>query len=241
MTISIEWDGNPVRQQFGNCNTVADGVATLPNGKRYRINATATRGCRKPEIALRHLPSGRAVPDSHLATVRAAALEAWAAILEPMRAAYVADAQARDAAFMAEQSVTATLEAFTDDEFSKYAAIREDEGQRDLAARFRRERRMAVATIAAALARGYSISVFDCEETTVFQSTDAIAILSAMFTTDDDRLTLYRADGSRVGWFWFVYGNDGWDVISDYSVSPETTEIYETVLGPLSDAIEAGR
>lgn len=103
MTISITWDGAPIRQSFGKCNIVADGVAELANGKRYRINASASRYFRDPEIVLRNLPGGRYVPDNQLATIRAAALEAFTAILAPMRAEFVARARAADEAYMAEQ------------------------------------------------------------------------------------------------------------------------------------------
>jgi hypothetical protein len=37
---------------------------------------------------------------------------------------------------------------------------------------------------------------------------------------DDDWLIAYK-DGAKFGWARFVYGNDGWDVISDYSVNLE--------------------
>lgn len=107
MLIRIEWDAQPVRQMFGACNVVADGVATLDDGRRFRINATATRACRKGEIVLRYLTEakrGAEVPAAAMADVRAAALASFADLLAPMRAAFVAEAQARDAAYMAERA-----------------------------------------------------------------------------------------------------------------------------------------
>lgn len=97
------------------------------------------------------------------------------------------------------------------------------------------ERKIARAFIRSALKAGYSISVFDCEEFTLRRSTDEKAILGAMFTTDDDRLYVHIR-GSKIdsewerdphkitsyfGWVWFVYGNSGWDVISDYTTNLE--------------------
>lgn len=94
----------------------------------------------------------------------------------------------------------------------------------NVAVRQRIEREIAEAFITQVLAAGYSVSVNDCEETTLENSTDKAAILGAMFTTDDDRLYVHRANEvypAHFGWAWFVYGNDGFDVISDYSTNLE--------------------
>lgn len=93
--VSITWDSAPVRQAFGACNVVFDGVATVA-GKRYRINGTATRGARKPEVMLRYLTaakSGQIVPESALQNVRAAAVASALELLAPMRAELVAHAR----------------------------------------------------------------------------------------------------------------------------------------------------
>jgi hypothetical protein len=82
------------------------------------------------------------------------------------------------------------------------------------------ERQIAQKVIADALAAGYALDVFDSEEYAIEKSTDADAILEAMFTTDDDRLFFHK-DGKRVGWVWFIYGENGWDVINDYTVNLE--------------------
>lgn len=61
-------------------------------------------------------------------------------------------------------------------------------------------------------------------------------ILSGMFATDDEYLRVYE-NGKPVGWVHFVYGNDGVDVISDYTVNLE-----EVLTGSLrmADRIDAG-
>jgi len=84
--------------------------------------------------------------------------------------------------------------------------------------RKRLERQIARHTIKAALAAGYTLGVYDCEEITLENCADAGKVFDAMFTTDDDKLLFYR-DGQRIGWVWFVYGNDGYDVISDYTTN----------------------
>lgn len=104
----------------------------------------------------------------------------------------------------------------------------------------RREQKMAEALVDECLNRGYVISVNDGEEWVVVRSNDRAKILAEMCATSDDTLVVRRMDGSKVGWFWFVYGNDGWDVISDFSANPICDEIWETVLSPLSEKLEEG-
>jgi hypothetical protein len=82
------------------------------------------------------------------------------------------------------------------------------------------ERQIARKVIADALAAGYAIDVFDSEEYAIEKSTDPEAIIKAMFSTDDDRLYFHK-DGKQAGWVLFIYGNSGWDVISDYTVNLE--------------------
>lgn len=52
------------------------------------------------------------------------------------------------------------------------------------------------------------------------------------FQTDEDKLFFYKPDqekGTYYGWVYFVYGNDGHDVISDYTTN------LESVLKPVND------
>ena len=57
------------------------------------------------------------------------------------------------------------------------------------------------------------------------------SILDKMGETDEELLEVFTQEDHtrRVGWVWFVYGNDGWDVISDYSLN------LEDVLKPVND------
>ena len=51
-------------------------------------------------------------------------------------------------------------------------------------------------------------------------STNVKEILAAMFATDDEYLLFYKpGENRRIGWVRFVYGNGGWDVISDYTTN----------------------
>jgi hypothetical protein len=70
---------------------------------------------------------------------------------------------------------------------------------------------------------GYGITVNGGEEDTVVNSLDHNEVLNAMFTTDED--WLYAVDpktGIQQGWVRFIYGNDGPDVINDYTINLDT-------------------
>lgn len=113
MQISVEWDGRAIRQAFGACNIVADGVATLADGRRFRINASASRAGRKPAVTLRYMTAakrGAEVREGAMSEVRAAALASFAELIAPLRAEFIAKAQAADAAYMAERAATLASE-----------------------------------------------------------------------------------------------------------------------------------
>jgi hypothetical protein len=86
------------------------------------------------------------------------------------------------------------------------------------------ERKIATAAIQALLKAGFAISI-DNGGDTYERSTSEKAILENMFQTDEEHLYVekpQRAGGWRTfGWLYFVYGNDGWDVLSDYTVNLE--------------------
>jgi len=88
-----------------------------------------------------------------------------------------------------------------------------------------------------ALALGYTVSVCDGEEWTVKRSTKPGEILAAVRTTDEDYLAFRTADGTYVGKVFLVYGNEPYEVISDYSAN-EATEALLKGANTLADRIE---
>jgi hypothetical protein len=93
-------------------------------------------------------------------------------------------------------------------------------------ARQRLERMIARRVVLDGIRAGYSLSVDNGgDEDEIVKSTKAKDILEAMFATDDEKLYFYKGD-TCVGWVWFVYGNDGYDVVSDY-----TTNLEEVMKG----------
>ena len=76
------------------------------------------------------------------------------------------------------------------------------------------------------LAAGFALSVYNSggenNEYEIERSQDREAILAAMYLTDEDRLYVHEAGQEKPhAWVYFVYGNDGWDVINDYTVNLE--------------------
>jgi len=85
--------------------------------------------------------------------------------------------------------------------------------------RIKTERKIVTALIDHALAEGYDLAVFD-GETRHPATRDRRSIINAAMETDEDRLLLHK-NGDLIGVVCLVYGNDGHDVIADYSVELE--------------------
>lgn len=105
-----------------------------------------------------------------------------------------------------------------------YDGVPLKKGERcDTCRRIAREGQVFRRTAKHLLKLGYELGVFDCEEITVRNSRDLKQLEEAAFTTDDDKLLVYRPGAPQhFGWVWFVYGNSGWDVIADYTINLET-------------------
>lgn len=116
--------------------------------------------------------------------------------------------------------------------FTIAANTAKDNGWKEGAARMTTEGKIAGKLITALLAAGYTVDMNDGEETTVSRSTSHDEIMQAMFTTDEDILIARDSAGKQVGNVYLVYGNDGYDVISEYSLS------LEAVLAPVEKYAE---
>jgi hypothetical protein len=93
------------------------------------------------------------------------------------------------------------------------------------------EAKIARKTIDVLLEAGYSLSVDNGDGDEVApESQTALEVSKLMGETDEDYLIASK-DGKK-SWVFFVYGNSGWDVISDY-----TTDL-EAVLEPVSQYAE---
>ena len=99
--------------------------------------------------------------------------------------------------------------------------------------RQRIEKAVINALLITAIQQGYTVSVDNGEYISTKRSTDRKVILADLMACDEESLILHK-DNKRARVF-LVYGNDGWDVIVDYSLSIEhLMESAERV----SDAIQ---
>jgi hypothetical protein len=78
------------------------------------------------------------------------------------------------------------------------------------------------AFVKTALKAGHTLGVFDGEEVVLKHSSSYKAVMAAIMSTDDDYIFVYpvgATTGPRIGWVRLIYGNSGWDVISDYTTN----------------------
>jgi hypothetical protein len=99
-------------------------------------------------------------------------------------------------------------------------------------------------TVDALLAAGYALAVSDGGDLRPEKpSRDREVVLRELMETDDDFLGVWKLTTGVTGltehtdlpngWVYFVYGNDGWDVINDYTVN------LEPVLAPVNAYVDS--
>jgi hypothetical protein len=98
----------------------------------------------------------------------------------------------------------------------------------NLERRIQLEKRIARRVVRDLLAAGYVITVNNGgDENEIPYSQDYSEIIKAMFATDEEHLITripYEFGGTvriKESFVFFVYGNDGWDVVNDYGTSLE--------------------
>lgn len=86
------------------------------------------------------------------------------------------------------------------------------------------EREIVGIVVADAIAAGYAVRLFDGESWAGPRTEKADEIMTQIQATDEERLYVYTFDQGakpvRLGSIFFVYGNDGYDVINDHTASP---------------------
>jgi len=93
------------------------------------------------------------------------------------------------------------------------------------------ERLIGTQIIDDALKLGYAVSINNGgDDHEIARATDREAILENMFAADEDRIIFHEIlDGKprmiSCGWVLLIYGNDGYDVISDYVVNNVTEKV----------------
>ena len=91
----------------------------------------------------------------------------------------------------------------------------------DIERRMAAERAVARRVVSDLIAAGYSLDLDDGgDELVVRRSVDVDEVCAAMHTVDEEMLVARgNTTGKRGGVVNFVYGNDGWDAVNDYSVT----------------------
>ena len=97
------------------------------------------------------------------------------------------------------------------------------------------ERAIVIKTINALLKAGYCLQ-FDSMATEAMEhgpTRDKQILMDAAMEVDDERLYVYsdmpKDNPTFVGWVYFVYGNDGWDVISDYTTNLDHVPEFKAI------------
>jgi hypothetical protein len=83
------------------------------------------------------------------------------------------------------------------------------------------EKEIATAVVVALLNEGFTLAVDNGDNNgKEYEIVSRIAtrVVTALFETDEAHLYAVK-DHKPIGWVYFVYGNDGWDVISDYTTN----------------------
>ena len=91
------------------------------------------------------------------------------------------------------------------------------------------ERRIVRMVVRQAIDNGLSVTVCDGDDCPVVKSLDFSNIMASVMATDSDTMVLWDAHGDIFGMIWFVYGNDGYDVISDHTDTARMIEFLAPV------------
>lgn len=91
----------------------------------------------------------------------------------------------------------------------------------EISTRIAIEQKIVRRIVKEALQAGYTVSVYDGETWALKHSDNCKIINAALFSTDFDTLLLRDKAGNNQGSIYCIYGNDGYDVISDYSIALE--------------------
>ena len=105
------------------------------------------------------------------------------------------------------------------------------------------ERRIVRAVAKDALKQGYTVTIYDGEGPDALaldKSTRQADIMAAIMTTGED-LMVFHKDGKRAGVVYFIYGNDGYDVICDHTANDATYAIIKRADEIAKKAADDGR
>jgi len=100
------------------------------------------------------------------------------------------------------------------------------------------ERQIIKALVNEAFKRGFTKIIIDNggDDEEQITCTDTKEVMASIRQTDEEHMFFVHPDNPKMSWVFLVYGNDGYDVIADHSLS--LNEMIET-LDPLIHTLEA--
>jgi len=110
----------------------------------------------------------------------------------------------------------------------------------NISTRIKLENKIVFLTVQSALDLGFTVEHSDGEAITIATPDEENRALSfkrlmgEVQQCDEEYLTIKDDKGLRVGIVYFVYGNDGWDVIHDHTVNDD----MEKILAPANALAE---
>lgn len=104
------------------------------------------------------------------------------------------------------------------------------EGKRMSKAVRKIERMIVDAVVEDAIKAGYELQVVADGEDMTERTTDGAAIIAMLMDLDDAHLIYRKPETPKENhdaWVRFVFGNDGWDVINDYTANLDKLELLK--------------
>lgn len=107
-----------------------------------------------------------------------------------------------------------------------------------LANRIRMERAIIRALTSAMIKRGYDVTVDNGEDRPVKRSVKVTEVMREIAATDEEYLIFAKDGIARAERAYLVYGNDGYDVVCDYTCDGDLEEVMNEI-NKLGDRLEA--
>lgn len=89
------------------------------------------------------------------------------------------------------------------------------------------------------IAKGCALTIDDGEDISVRKSKDIDFLMANVCACDEEWLRVHNPAGIYIGAVWFVYGNDGWDVVCDYHTSLDTHPALTGVMDEVNKFAES--
>ena len=97
------------------------------------------------------------------------------------------------------------------------------------------EKKIVGLILNSAYSSGYTCRLYDGESWATDKNATIKEIMYYLMTTDEETLVIYDESGKRVGSIFLVYGNNGYDVITDNTDNIEINDILSEVFTWIDD------